>query len=541
MVQQVQIENGDTYEFPDDATPEEMNAQLPASQASSSNNSGSWVNRIANSSPVNFILGAGHPFNNLLTQGYNKLYGQNLQPANFPDAEKTLAYKAGNLSGDVASMVGGGELGSMAMEGLPLVSNAAAYIPKAMQRVAGMAGVGAASDPNSKEGALTGGLSQTAFEAVPYAGKAIGAAYNYAQPQKYLGKILDNLSGGTGLGIEDNGKLLAQNIRNAYNSARQKGKDLYGTIFGDSNISGSDLGHTQVSPVIGISQRSNYENLGTDAFSDYSGETKDAHDNLMKYPTLANAQDLQSKLGSEVGYWQRQRFLGDNTAPAKINYYASRRDILNNDIRNKLNTISPNLANQYDAASNFWRDNVIPFHSDRALKDIAQGNETNPSTGTIKGIFANPNENIQPVVNQIGQEGQNRILFNALGKSTASKNTANFNNAIDRLDEQGLQSYYDNNPELQQQVSSLKSRNVAKNVAEGAAGLGITHMLAPHVPFFGGAAELSGAAAPYILSKFGAKVPTIPWSNSLVNGLANMYRPIGQTYVAQRVLNKGNS
>jgi len=529
MVKHVTIENGKTYSFPDDATEQEINSVLPPSPNST-------LDKLANNPITNFIVGAGTPANQFLTQGVNKLTGSNLQSPQFK-GDDSFSGKAGRFAGDVGLIMGLGELGSLGMESTPLTKLASDYIPKALQRIAGMGAVGAVSDPNSKEGAETGTALQSALESIPYVGKGLAGAADYIKPKQYLGKILDNLSGG--LKLEDNGKMLADNIKNAYNSAKEKGNQLYDSIFSNSGISDSDISNSRMHPIVGTSKLSNYEKLGNDTYGDYTGDTEKAHQAFTKNPTIENAHELQKKLGSEQGYWKRQDFLGNSEAREKLDLYGNARDTLKDDIKNRLNALEPGLSDKYEEASDYWKNNVIPFESDKDLKLIAKGKETNPTSSKITSIFQNPNENIQPVVDQIGNEGQKRILFNELGKTNRSKSVSDFLNATQQLDDKGMGSYLDNNEELKKQISSLVTRDYAKKGVEGILGLGLGSALAKRIPLVGGAAELGGAAAPFLLDKLGVSIPSIPGAGILSKAVANSYRPLGQSIVSQQVLNKG--
>lgn len=513
-------------------------SQLNGNSSSQSNQPpvNTYLDMAANNPITNFAIGMGAPTNQLLTQGYNKLYGYNLQSPKFA-SDNSLSSQTGNLAGNIGLMAATGGLGSAAMESVPMLSVASKYLPQVIQRIGGMTALGAIQDPNSSEGAKSGAEWQTGLEALPYAGKYARKVVNYLQPQKYLNSILDNMSGG--LGFEQNGKMLASTINNAYNLAKERGQELYGRIFNDPTISSSDISHSRISPLIGTSKLSGYENLGNDVYQDFTGDTARAHKAFSQEPNLANAHELQKKLGSEVGYWQRQNFLGNSEAPEKLDLYANARDTLKNDIKSKLDKISPELSKQYDEASNFWKTNVVPFESDNALKRIAQGKENNPTSPSITEIFRNPNSTIQPVVDQIGEEGQNRILFNELGKSNKSRNVSKFLDSTQQLDEKGLGSYLEKNEALKKQLSSLKLRNNAREATEALAGLGVTGAIAPHMPFLGNALELSGAATPFILNKLGITLPKIPGTDLITQAVAKSYRPLAQAYVGQNVLNQG--
>jgi hypothetical protein len=95
----------------------------------------------------------------------------------------------------------------------------------------------------------------------------------------------------------------------------------------------------------------------------------------------------------------------------------------------------------YDQAREDWRQNVIPYHSDKDLRAIAEGRVKNPQAGQITGIFKNPEESINKVVGDIGDLGKDRILHIALGKNKEDLLPKDLLAARKALDINGLSSY----------------------------------------------------------------------------------------------------
>lgn len=263
--------------------------------------------------------------------------------------------------------------------------------------------------------------------------------------------LQDALSGGNKT-VSENAQSLASDIRNAFQSQKQNASAIYQPVFdaaGNDNIYSS-----------GIDQKY----LATpNSFA--SSKSDDLHENFIKNPTVNNAHLLQSQLASDARSIKGSD-VGSQQAIKSINN--SRQNLLS-DINNYLTQKDPNLANQYNQAAQNYLENVVPYTTDKSIKNIATGKITNPTN--VANIFASPEGDIRKVVNDLPDSSKGKILYSILGKKqSASQLIDNF----DKLSDKGLEEYI--TPEIQNSIESLRNSLLRRNVAGAVTGLGLGAM-----------------------------------------------------------------
>lgn len=277
-------------------------------------------------------------------------------------------------------------------------------------------------------------------------------------PPALSGNIADEITSGImgNRNLEQSGKELASHINRTY----QNVKDIHSEKF--DNIFDSPTGEisSQTDEPILVKDKlitdSAYKN------NDFLADTNDKNlrllDNQYRDTTnIANGHKLQSELGSEIGYLKKQRENGllDAEGKNRLNNYVQAQNAVQQDIGNQLQSISPELRQDYDVAREDWRKNVIPYHTDKDLREIAEGRIKNPEAGQIVNIFKNPEDNINKVTSDLDPLAKDRITHIALGKVKEDLTPDELLNARKSLDLNGMSSYV--NPEHEQNFRNLRT------------------------------------------------------------------------------------
>lgn len=419
------------------------------------------------------------------------------------------------------------------------------------------------------------------LEGIPLAGKGISSAYNYIQPGKYAESILNAL--GDGQNLASNGRIFANKIKGAYESAKAKGSDLYNDVFnrridkpnnsiGDSTVSvqsanasagnnidnssslganldgirGNTVGNQSIMPSAATTtEKAKLFDGGT--IDKFTPDLKDLHDDFLASPTLNNAHKLQSQLGFEVRRLEKM--------DKKANLSAADNNVLQtyrkarNQVKDKMNQvfddISPELKDQYNAANEHYLNNVVPYLQNPKISAIVK---THPNKITGKHVnnigaeFRNPDEDIQKIVSDVGPDANNHIVYDRLSKLTGKVSPEKLRSEINNLKNQGYEDYV--SPELESMMSKLGRREGAQSgVGKGLAvlaGLGLGHH------FGGSAAELAGLGiggmtniGKGILNNIPV-IPGIKLSPNVLNSISQTYRTAGRTGINALANQQGN-
>lgn len=281
---------------------------------------------------------------------------------------------------------------------------------------------------------------------------------NQAQPKVLSGDIADNISSNI-MGnrtLEQSGKELASSIKDTYQGIKKAHSDEFDRIFNEPT------GETSIQtdePILTKDKLMfNSDYLKNNSLENTNDKNLSLLNNkFINKPSIENAHNLQSELGSEIGYMKKQRENGvlDAEGKNKLNDYVQSQNTIQQDIRGELNNINPQLMNDYDQARDAWRQNVIPYHTDKDLRNIAEGRIKNPEAGQVVGIFRNPEDNINKVVNDLPDNAKDRIAHIALGKVKEDLTPEQLLNARKSLDLNGMSSYI--NPNDEQSFRNLRS------------------------------------------------------------------------------------
>ncbi|WP_339050240.1 hypothetical protein [Rickettsiella endosymbiont of Xylota segnis] len=308
-------------------------------QLESKSNSNFEINQ---HNPVfNFLAGAGGALQNSLA---NLPYS----PVHHAPSSQGLSGKIGDIAGNLLGFVGGGEAlnaARAASEGLPFVGQLAKSLggeglPGIARRLLGTSMAGALENPNDRmEGATKGALWAGVGESVPLALKGIHQAAEFIHPQAFTNKLVASL-------------------KNAYENSKAEATKRYGQVLG--NI-GSEKIKAQT-----------YPQLHQDILTAFDAKLKDLHQDFTNNSSLEKAHQLQSQLGSKIGQLSTSKHIDIHTHNA-ITHLKQARAALQTDINSFLQQTHPDLFNQYQQATRFYKNTVIPYHAENFISKIAQG------------------------------------------------------------------------------------------------------------------------------------------------------------------------
>lgn len=494
---------------------------------------------IAQSAPLQAILGAG----DVVRRNIGALLPSAIRPQFVPGGDPSrLAYKVGGGLGDIASFLGAGELGGAALagaRGLPLLGRAAQALGGGAGRILGTGAYGAATTPDSRvRGALTGAAGGTIGEALP----ALAGLAKYASPQRLTDSIMNYIRGGRS--VEENAQSLAADIKKSFETKQGEASDLYSPLFdsvGDSSIYGNIVKPTsklgiQIDPAISslirrpsirevdgniVNLPADYKNLDPEIINKYLPDTRELHNEFIDNPTVQNAHNLQSQLGFDLRELQKKPI---KDAADNINFqnWRKARNNLQQDVHSFLNVKdnTGDLSKMYGDATNYYRENIAPYLTNKDIAKIAKGKITNPSN--VANIFKFPEEEVTKVVNDLGDESKKKIIYSGLTKKVGLT-SQDLVNQINGLEKKGLESYI--TPNLQMQLDKLPARMGAKTALQRAAGLGLGLATIPRAAGIG--AEIGGgigaaALTPAIMRSLQRNLPIAP----IARGISKAYPAI---------------
>lgn len=289
----------------------------------------------------NFLAGAGGALQNSLA---NLPYS----PVSHAPESQGFSGKMGDVAGNLLGFVDGGEVlntARAATESLPLIGRLAKALSGGgsagiARRLSGTALGGALENPNDRlQGAENGALLAGVGESFPLALKGIQHATEFINPQHFTNKLIAA-------------------IKNAYESSKLEAKKQYGSVLGT-------IGSEKINS-------KTYSQLHPDILTAYDAKLKDLHQGFMSNPSLEKAHQLQSQLGSKLGQLSTSKHIDIHTHNA-ISHLKQARAALQTDMNHFLKQSYPDLFNQYQQATQFYKNTVIPYHSENFISKIAQG------------------------------------------------------------------------------------------------------------------------------------------------------------------------
>lgn len=328
-------------------TDPEILKQLNKSDIPTSENKKSSTLSQLTSHPVfRFLAGAGSGIQNSLA---------NLPYSPVPAAPKAqgLSGQLGDVAGNLVSFLGGGEVLNTAREmseSLPLIGRLAKSLsgeglPGIARRLVGTSMAGALENPHDRmQGAENGALLAGAGESIPLALKGIHQAAEFIHPQQFTNK-------------------LATSIKAAYENSKAEAKQYYASVL-------VHLGQEKINSHQSLNHYAEWHKK--DSLAAYDSKLKDLHEDFINNPTLEKAHQLQSQLGSKSSQLSNTKHLDIHTHNA-IADLKQARSALQGDISNFLQKKNSNVLSQYQEASKFYKNTVIPYHAEPFISKIVMG------------------------------------------------------------------------------------------------------------------------------------------------------------------------
>lgn len=534
MVHTVDLGNGETANFPDEMSQEDMTSALKKHMSNQGNfQSASQVAAQA----------AGQPM-----------------PGKY-DELRNEAYQASRV---LSGLGPSGEIVQGAHIAAPIIN----YLGRT---AAGTMATGTSSvlNPENKNP-----ISQTFKEnltpnavlnSIPLAGNLLSrgakSLYERFSPDFHAKGLLNYLGQGA-QSLEDNAKSFAGKIRDAYQSHKAKVTEMlepvkqkYGNDFITpvKKVAGSASTKMALPQTYGNSF--NFGNLGSDI-------NKLANEFKAK-PTLINAHELQQQIGTKIGELKRSP-LKDQATRDEISNLNDHYVKLNNHIDQHLERVDPKAAAQWREGRQYHKINVEPYRTDKQLRAIAEGDETNPKN--VHNIFEYPTDKmdkktkelnegpIKKVISDLSPSAKGQIYYSKIGGHNANKTPTQLANNLEKAKHQGFGSYEENNA-VDQHVATLRHKvNLAghseaiKNALSSGAGTIGGALLGEH---YGGnsggvAGGLAGGSIGHLLSKIAipalsfAGRQTVKGANSLNDNthIADLYHLLGKQGIINSLKNQ---
>lgn len=505
----------------------------------------SLLNTVENSPGVNAILGAGDALRNTAGSALNLIPGVNISPV---QSANGTAYNVGKIAGNVAAFMGGGEAldtARAAASGIPIAGQLASALGGSggwgvARRALGNAIYGGlATNTDRTTGASEGAGLSVATDSLPVVGKALTPLVNYFQPSKYAKEILNNLGGGQNL--QDASQSVLNSIKSAYTANKEQARDLYSPVL--DSLSNSSIYNKVKSPdpLQNLYSPTQWDGLypNTPFNPAINSDISALHNNFIQNPTLKNAHKLQSQLGTALGQLTNGITAPDQATWQTINSLGNARNALKTDINNFLQNSDPAIANQYQIASNYFRDNVAPYRNIPDIYKIATGETTNIKPTQLANLFSSPNANLQQVLSDLPQDAINKILYTKLGQYQVGSPEFALQNKINRLDQQGLGQFV--SPELNSQLQSLQNRIHAKNALQMAAGAALGASTGMPIGLEGAVplGVLGAGVGKPLINYMNNRLPIQKIGDSLKKGVQISYNPVQKALLANLLNNSG--
>lgn len=409
----------------------------------------------------------------------------------------------------------------------------------------------AQANPDNKNNLLQNvkeqGLVNTALEAIPYGGgKLLQAGKKILSPWR-PGSKAEELIGHLGSGV----KTSEENAQSFSNEVMQAHKNHYDNYtkkvepvmqkYGDKDLY---LTHNAE----GVSTFKPYDKLEIDTTDKY---LKKRVNEFNGNPTFRNAHELQSEIGAQIGQLRRMppSIEGKNSIAA----LKEARDSVKQSQDAFLANVDPASREAYKESSDYFKKNIIPYRSDKTLRKIIEGEETNPKN--LHGIFEYPTEKInkktmerqmgpiEKVVSDLTPETRNRILHSKVGAHKVGMTDQKLLNTLQEAKQAGYSKYFTH--EIDQFMQDLGARiersahakkaisgivDTGSRVAGATAGYFGGHMIGQELAVAGSLAGLPfGGAVKNALLAMRPKLPSMSdeVKNVVLKGTKNLLRASG--------------
>ncbi|HLX55268.1 MAG TPA: hypothetical protein VKR58_15095 [Aquella sp.] len=349
----------------------------------------SFLDTIANNPITDTIIGMGDAPNNFVRQTHNFIAPKSMQVPLVKNSSG-LAYEGGNFLGDLATF-GAGSAGLNAARGaaeaIPYAGRAAEYLggkglAGLARRGIGAGAYGAIETPEHRgRGALEGAALSGGLD-------TITGGIGKILPKRYLGEVYNTVSKGLG-------------------SAKSESKKMYGEVM-------KPFGWQPIS----------LKGINPDIFQG-NAKLKTIWSKFQDNPNIENAHKLQSQIGATD---RRLKYGIDAFTNDRKDALQSSRESILNSIRKALGSKYPKAREIYDAATNHYRENVVPYDiTNKSLRKIIDPTPEKVARklDAVTKMEAYPKnkvgEDYEPIIpkgiSEVGEELSNKIRNRNVAKT----------------------------------------------------------------------------------------------------------------------------
>ena len=214
------------------------------------------------------------------------------------------------------------------------------------------------------------------------------------------------------------------------------------------------------------------------------GDTLEAFEKFKRKPTLNNADDLQSALGKDIGFYSDKAKKGtlERWEGREQEKLQKLRDTLKSEMEGHLERVDPKLAEENRIFTEKYRENVTPYNEEEVTKEITneskrvrEKREKNPNlpyniTSTQMGsFFGEPSRAASQIAGDIGESGRNKILYNLLANDLKPDAMGLANAILEAKQAKGYQRYI--TPEMEKMANQLIKRAKWRKFVNWGAGI----------------------------------------------------------------------
>lgn len=193
-------------------------------------------------------------------------------------------------------------------------------------------------------------------------------------------------------------------------------------------------------------------------------ESNDLYKIFKNDPNLNNANELQKKVGEEIGKIKSMKIeLQPKNQLKNLNYAYKE---LNSKIESRLGQADPQALSEWKSGRDYHRDNVIPYRSNKKIRDVVEGKTTSPEN--IHQPFKYPGDkfdkkskqymtgNINKIISDLPEDSKNKILLSKIGGVSSNQSPIQLLNNLEKAKDKGYDTYF--NEDLKDNINVLKKQ-----------------------------------------------------------------------------------
>lgn len=276
-------------------------------------------------------------------------------------------------------------------------------------------------------------------------------------PEKFSGQLINELSKGAKTD-ERNSQSLASDLFNAHQYRKNEALTPIRNLL-------SKYGENEVYPIVNPTGYHAYRDIPNLELTVGDPYLKKMVNEVKSNPTFNNIHNFQSALGDEIGYWTKQPKSEEKTKA--LESLSPIRDEIKDKIYSFLDKKELNGSDKYKEFQRLYRENVIPYTSNKNIRNIVKGLETNPKNLHTEfeypsdkrfinkeGIYKVKIGDVNKILEDLPLSSKDKILFSKIGID--HKDASSLLDKLEEARRNGYSSYF--TPETMKNISDLKNR-----------------------------------------------------------------------------------